>query len=44
MPVNTEPQDKINQCYEGLSQIIMKGINARKKQIVIGDFNSHING
>ena len=27
MPVNTEPQDRIQQCFEGLSHIIMTGIN-----------------
>ena len=30
MPVNTDPQDKIQQCFEGLSQIIMDGINHNK--------------
>ena len=25
LPVNTEPVDKINLCYEGISDIIMKG-------------------
>ena len=44
MPVSTDPQDKINQCFEGISQIIMNGINNNKKQIIIGDFNAHING
>ena len=27
MPVNIEPQDRIQQCFEGLSQIIMSGVN-----------------
>ena len=44
MPVSTDPQDRINQCYEGISQILMKGINDNKKQIIIGDLNAHING
>ena len=44
MPVNTDAADKINTCYEGLSQHIMEGISQNKKQIIIGDFNSHIRG
>ena len=44
MPVNTDPHDKIIQCFEGISQIIMNGINSNKKQVIVGDFNAHING
>ena len=31
MPVSTDPQDKINQCFEGISQIVMNGIDRNKK-------------
>lgn len=44
LPVNTEPVDKINLCYEGISDIIMKGYDENKKVIIIGDLNSHIRG
>ena len=44
MPVNTDPQDRIISNFEGLSQIIMNGINQHKKLIIMGDFNAHING
>ena len=43
MPVNTDPQDKIIQHYEGLSQVIIQGRNRNKEIIIVGDFNSHIN-
>ena len=42
LPVNTEPQDKIIQHYEGLTEIVMKGLNGNKKIIIVGDFNSHV--
>ena len=44
MPVNTEPADKIYQCFEGLSQIIMNGVNQNMQQIIVGDLNAHIRG
>ena len=44
MSVNTDPQDKIIQHFEGLSQIIMNARNNNKGIILLGDFNSHING
>ena len=43
MPVNTDPQDKINIHYEGVSQIIQQGLQQQKEIIIMGDFNSHIN-
>ena len=42
LPVNTEPQDKIIQHYEGLSEIISEGLNDNKDMIILGDLNSHI--
>ena len=31
LPVNTEPVDKINLCYEGISDIIMMEYDENKK-------------
>ena len=42
LPVNTEPQDKIIQHYEGLAEIISEGLNDNKDMIILGDLNSHI--
>ena len=42
LPVNTEPQDKIMQHYEGLSEIIAQGLNENRDIAIVGDFNSHI--
>ena len=43
MPVNTDPQDKINLHYEGISQLIQQSLNQQKEIIIMGDLNSHIN-
>ena len=44
LPVSTDEIDKINICYEGISDLIMTGLDNHKKAILIGDFNSHIYG
>ena len=43
MPVNTDPQDKINLHYEGISQLIQQSLRQQKELIIMGDLNSHIN-